>query len=97
MENRGIELNLHTENLTGKVKWSSDLNFSQNRNKVLQLGPSNAPISYTDFVVTVKTEVGQPISNFYGYVVDGVFKNQAAVDAYPHYSTTKPGDLSFVM
>ena len=92
MENKGIELNLHTENLTGKVTWSSDLNFSQNRNKVLQLGPSNAPISYTDFVVTVKTEVGQPISNFYGYVVDGVFKNQAAVDAYPHYSTTKPGD-----
>lgn len=92
MRNRGIELNLSTKNTTGKLIWTTDFNFSRNRNTVLQLGPTNAPIVYTDFVVAVKTEVGQPISNFYGYVVDGVFKNQAAVDAYPHYSTTKPGD-----
>ncbi|UFH52696.1 TonB-dependent receptor [Spirosoma sp. KNUC1025] len=92
MQNRGVELNLNTKNTTGKVVWTTDLNFSVNRNKVLQLGPGNAPIIYTDYVVAVKTEVGQPISNFYGYVVDGVFKNQAAVDAAPHYSTTKPGD-----
>ncbi|GAB4018619.1 TonB-dependent receptor [Spirosoma koreense] len=92
MQNRGIELNLNTKNMTGKVVWTTDFNFSINRNKVLQLGPGNAPIIYTDYVVAVKTEVGQPISNFYGYKVDGVFKNQAAVDAAPHYSTTKPGD-----
>jgi TonB-linked SusC/RagA family outer membrane protein len=93
MENKGVELNLNTQNVqTPKFSWSTDFNFSSNRNKVLQLGQNNAPITYTDFVVTVKTEVGQPISNFFGYVVDGVFKNQAQVDATPHYSTTKPGD-----
>jgi TonB-linked SusC/RagA family outer membrane protein len=93
MENKGVELNLNTQNIqTPKFSWSTDFNFSSNRNKVLQLGQNNAPITYTDFVVTVKTEVGQPISNFFGYVVDGVFKNQAQVDATPHYSTTKPGD-----
>ncbi|WP_460948869.1 SusC/RagA family TonB-linked outer membrane protein [Spirosoma daeguense] len=92
MRNQGIELNLNTKNTTGKLVWTTDFNFSLNRNKVLQLGPGNAPIIYTDYVVAVKTEVGQPISNYFGYVVDGVFKNQAAVDAYPHYSTTKPGD-----
>ncbi|MBD2754146.1 TonB-dependent receptor [Spirosoma sp. BT704] len=92
MQNRGVELNLNTKNTTGKVVWTTDFNFSTNRNKVLQLGPGNAPIIYTDYVVAVKTEVGQPISNFFGYVVDGVFRNQAAVDAAPHYSTTKPGD-----
>ena len=92
MRNRGIELNINSKNTTGKVIWTTDLNVSRNRNTVLQLGPTNAPIIYTDFVVAVKTEVGQPISNFYGYQVDGVFKNQAAVDAAPHYSSTKPGD-----
>jgi TonB-linked SusC/RagA family outer membrane protein len=92
MQNRGVELNLNTKNVVGKFNWSTDFNISTNRNKVLQLGPGNAPIIYTDFLVAVKTEVGQPISNFYGYQVDGVFKNQAAVDAAPHYSTTKPGD-----
>jgi TonB-dependent starch-binding outer membrane protein SusC len=66
--------------------------LSVNRNKVLQLGPGDAPIVYTDFVVTVKTEVGQPLSNYYGYEVDGVYKNQAEIDASPHDPTTTPGD-----
>lgn len=92
MRNRGIELNLGTRNLTGKVQWSTDFNFSMNRNKVLELGPGNAPIIYTDNVVSVKTEVGQPMSNFYGYIFDGVFRNQAQVDAHPHVATTRPGD-----
>ncbi|WP_460973213.1 SusC/RagA family TonB-linked outer membrane protein [Spirosoma migulaei] len=92
MQNRGIELNLNTKNVVGKFTWTTDFNISRNRNKVLQLGNGNAPIIYTDFLVAVKTEVGQPISNFYGYQTDGIFQNQAAIDAAPHYSTTKPGD-----
>ncbi|MBO0947897.1 SusC/RagA family TonB-linked outer membrane protein [Fibrella forsythiae] len=92
MQNRGVELNLNTKNVVGKFNWSTDFNISANKNKVLQLGPGNAPIIYTDFVVTVKTEVGQPISNFYGYKFDGIFQNQAAIDAAPHAASTKPGD-----
>jgi TonB-dependent starch-binding outer membrane protein SusC len=92
MQNRGIELNLNTKNVQGVFNWTTDFNFSRNRNKVLQLGPGNAPIVYTSYVVSVKTEVGQPISNFYGYVFDGVFKNQKEIDAYPHDASTHPGD-----
>lgn len=92
MRNRGVELNISTKNLTGAFTWNTDFNFSRNRNKVLQLGPGNAPIQYVDNVVTVRTEVGQPVSNFYGYIFDGVFNNQAEVDAYPHHASTTPGD-----
>lgn len=92
MRNRGVELNISTKNLTGAVTWTTDFNISRNRNKVLQLGPGNAPIQYVDNVVTVRTEVGQPVSNFYGYIFDGVFKNQAEIDAYPHHTSTTPGD-----
>lgn len=92
MQNRGIELALTTKNVVGAFNWTTDINFSKNKNKVLQLGPGNAPIIYTDYVVAVKTEVGQPISNFYGYVFDGVFKNQKEVDAAPHDASTRPGD-----
>lgn len=92
MRNRGVELNIATKNLTGAFTWTTDFNISRNRNKVLQLGPGNAPIQYVDNVVTVRTEVGQPVSNFYGYIFDGVFKNQAEVDAYPHHASTTPGD-----
>lgn len=92
MRNRGIELSLGTKNLTGNLQWSTDFNFSVNRNKVLELGPGNAPMTYTDNVVSVKTEVGQPMSNFFGYQFDGVFKNQQELNAMPHYATSRPGD-----
>jgi len=92
MRNRGVEFNISSKNLTGNFTWTTDFNISRNRNKVLQLGPGNAPIQYVDNVVTVRTEVGQPVSNFYGYVFDGVFNNQAQIDAYPHHASTTPGD-----
>jgi TonB-linked SusC/RagA family outer membrane protein len=92
MRNRGVEFNISTKNLTGDFTWTTDFNLSKNRNKVLQLGPGNAPIQYVDNVVTVRTEVGQPVSNFYGYIFDGVFNNQNEIDAYPHHASTTPGD-----
>lgn len=97
MRNRGVEFNISSKNIVGDVKgggfqWTTDFNISRNHNQVLQLGPGNAPIQYVDNVVTVRTEVGQPVSNFYGYKFDGVFKNQAEIDAYPHHASTTPGD-----
>jgi len=97
MRNRGVEFNISSKNLTGDgngggLTWTTDFNISRNRNEVLQLGPGNAPIQYVDNVVTVRTEVGQPVSNFFGYKFDGVFKNQAEIDAYPHHASTTPGD-----
>ncbi|MGK9126050.1 TonB-dependent receptor [Olivibacter sp. SA151] len=94
LRNRGFELNINSRNIDRDFKWSTDFNLSLNRNKVLQLGPGNAPLLYTDYVVQVKTEVGQPISNFFGYIYDGVYKNQAEIDASPARADgfTKPGD-----
>lgn len=94
LRNQGFEFNLNSRNTDGSLKWSTDFNFSLNRNKVLQLGPGNAPLVYTDYVVQVKTEVGQPISNFFGYVYEGVYRNQAEIDASPANGDgfTEPGD-----
>ncbi len=93
MRNKGFEFTVSSKNITTKAfNWTTDFNFSRNKNTVLQLGPGNAPIVYTDYVVSVKTEVGQPISNFYGYVFDGVFRNQSEIDKLPHDASTKPGD-----
>lgn len=92
MKNAGVELNINTKNFTGEFKWSTDFNFSHNKNEVLQLGPNNAPIYFTDNETTVKTEVGQPISNFYGYKFDGVYVNQAQINNSVHEASTVPGD-----
>jgi len=46
-----------------------------------------------------RMEVGQPIGYFYGLQTDGIFQNQAAVDAHPSQSalgaTTSPGDIRY--
>jgi TonB-dependent starch-binding outer membrane protein SusC len=91
LQNKGLEMLISTKNLTGKFRWSTDFNISGNRNKVLQLGTDGAPIYTTNYGAT-KTEIGQPMANFYGYVFDGVFMNQAELDAYPHVALATPGD-----
>ncbi|KJD36717.1 membrane protein [Tamlana sedimentorum] len=47
-----------------------------------------------------RMEVGQPIGYFYGLKTDGIFQNQAVVDAHPSQSglgaEASPGDIRFV-
>ena len=47
-----------------------------------------------------RMEVGQPIGYFYGLQTDGIFQNQAAIDAHPSQvglgaSVTSPGDIRY--
>jgi len=83
----GHEFNLTTRNLTGSLKWSTNFNVSINRNKVLALGTANASI-FGDLTIT---QVGKPIGQLYGYVFDGVYKNQADFDASPKYAGAQVG------
>jgi TonB-dependent starch-binding outer membrane protein SusC len=97
LENKGVELNLNTRNVVGEFTWTTDFNLSMNRNKILQLGPGNAPIYFNSFS-SVKNEVGQPMNNFYGFKLEGVFKTQAEIDAYPLKfggNVVKPGDPKY--
>jgi len=92
IQNQGFEFLITSHNMTGKLKWNTDFNISLNRNKIISTGPNNTPIYITEWDVISKYEVGQPVANFYGYIFDGVFKNQAEIDAYPHHASTTPGD-----
>src|SRR4029077_10793915 len=44
-----------------------------------------------------KTEVGQPISSYYGYAFDGIYQSAAEVTKYLFSNTngTQPGDIRF--
>lgn len=71
VRNRGIELTLSTENLMNRqLSWNTRLNFSINRNKVLEL--------YNDQPIddlgrgSNRIEVGEPIGIFYSYESLGV-------------------------
>lgn len=45
---------------------------------------------------TTATSPGLPLGAFYGYQVEGIFQNQAELDAYPHRAEAGVGDLRFV-
>lgn len=98
IENKGMELLLKTRNFTNDFKWSTDFNISFNKNKVLALGPDGRPIygGAANAGNTFITTIGMPIATFYGYKFDGVFKNQAELNAAPHLANDFPGDPRYV-
>ncbi|MFC5411158.1 SusC/RagA family TonB-linked outer membrane protein [Larkinella bovis] len=96
VENKGLEVALNTRNLTGAFTWTTDLNFSFNRNTVLALGPTGDPIrSGSGVGETNITMIGQPLGSFYGYKQLGVFRDQADLDSYPHFADSRPGDVKY--
>lgn len=106
VNNKGVEFNFGTNYQRGNFTWGTYFNISRNINKVLELGPGNAPIIQSGSVGNAYfiTRVGDPIGSYYLPIVEGVFKNQAEVDATLHYvdsptnygfQDSKPGDFKF--
>ena len=70
--NKGFELEVTTQNLTGRLKWSTSLNVSYNQNKVLSLGDDNSTV-FTGYDSTTQVfMVKQPLRSFYMYDAVGV-------------------------
>jgi TonB-linked SusC/RagA family outer membrane protein len=99
--NQGFEANFNTVNIkTSKFSWTSNFNIAIYRNKVVHIGLDDADlVTSSDSPLTQIMRVGQPMSEFYGYQIGGIFKDQADVDANPSmkFSTASgPGDTKFV-
>ncbi|MCD7925655.1 MAG: TonB-dependent receptor [Bacteroides sp.] len=92
LENKGVESFISTRNLDGAFTWTTDFNISANRNKVLKLGANDAPIMVTTNDAISKTEVGQPIGNYYGYIFDGVLSQKDIDNGVPVYPGSEAGD-----
>jgi len=94
--NKGIELTLNTQNTTGKFSWRTGVNFSVNRNEVISLGSNGNLIGVIQRLPVTRTEEGQPIGQFYGYVADGIFQSQAEVaESAFQQDGTRAGDIKF--
>tara|TARA_R110001606_G_scaffold399291_1_gene583786 strand:+ start:29498 stop:32485 length:2988 start_codon:yes stop_codon:yes gene_type:complete len=97
--NSGFEFNLGWSDEIQGVKYRIGALGSTVHNEVLSVG-GNSGVDSTlvggylgdGRPVTLSRE-GLPIGAFYGYQIDGVFQNQAELDAYPHDSQARPGDL----
>ncbi|WKN30655.1 TonB-dependent receptor [Porifericola rhodea] len=102
VENRGIELAIGSDIIaTPDFRWTSSFNISFNRNKVLELGGEEYK-DVGDGDGHLKTGsvhrliVGEPIGLFYGYVFDGIFQNQAELDAGPRSPTNWIGGRRYL-
>jgi TonB-linked SusC/RagA family outer membrane protein len=101
VSNKGWEFTLSSKNLVRDFKWSTDLNVSFYKNKVLALGPKGDPIISTSRSFSPQThitKIGLPMASFYGYEVIGIYRDQndiAKSPVVPGGTGSRPGDLKF--
>ncbi|WP_346239293.1 TonB-dependent receptor [Niabella insulamsoli] len=108
IENTGVELELGYKKQVNKVALDVRGNLSYLKNKVSYLGDGKdftedgaAKLQSTAFALT-RTAVGYAVGSFYGFQRDGIFQNQAEIDAYTGPDGAKvqpnavPGDFKWV-
>ncbi|WP_077922939.1 TonB-dependent receptor [Spirosoma sp. 209] len=92
MRNRGFEALVTYRGNVRDFSYSVDLNASTYRNQVLSLGEGN------EFFLGAEANrivPGQPLSVFYGWVADGLFRSQADVDAHATQPGKAPGRIRY--
>ncbi|SDL74010.1 SusC/RagA family TonB-linked outer membrane protein [Segatella bryantii] len=101
MKATGWELGFNWQDQIKDFTYGASLNLSSVRNKAVNL---NGNYIYTgshngDYII--RNEEGLPISQFYGYVVDGLFQNQTEVTSYTNeygeamQPNAQPGDFRY--
>ena len=97
--NQGLELGINSVNIAkDHFSWSTNINVSFNRNKVLALGRSSDPIysgTSSEGNPTNITKIGSPVGMLFGYVVEGIYQNEADLERYPSFPGAIPGNMRF--
>jgi len=72
----GHEVTINTVNTTGRLRWTSSLNLSFDRNKITALvSPGYIRRNNTVTSDYYRQQVGHPLGAFYGFVFQGLYKN----------------------
>lgn len=89
VQNNGYELGLTLTLLDGRnnrLGWTSTLNYSHNKNRVLDLGGVNSifasSVNSDLKLLGSLIQVGQSLGVFYGYKADGILRDSATAAAY---------------
>jgi TonB-linked SusC/RagA family outer membrane protein len=110
VRNRGLDVVLGTKGKAGAFNYSTSVTGSFNQNRVLNLDNINSnPIQTGDNNYgsptfgqqtgqpLTYTKAGLPFGQFYGYDSEGIYQNQAQIDAHPQRAGYKAtiGDLIY--
>ncbi|MFD1604948.1 SusC/RagA family TonB-linked outer membrane protein [Flavobacterium artemisiae] len=105
VKNSGFEFAIdYKEKLSDSFTLSLGYNVTFLKNEVTEVKNGTGFIEGGAFGVgqpaPSRMEVGKPIGYFYGYKTDGIFQNQAEIDAHPSQialgANASPGDIRYV-
>jgi TonB-linked SusC/RagA family outer membrane protein len=108
INNKGLEIALNTQNLTGELKWNTEFQISFNKNKLVRLSDASASGiegagQWNDRICL--TKIGGPLYEFDGWIADGVYTSKEDIEThlwgeipangYDRYSTVFVGDIKY--
>jgi TonB-dependent starch-binding outer membrane protein SusC len=105
MDNKGFDIELGYKRQIGEVQFDVNANASYFKNEVTYLGSdkeylTGAGFQSSDFEIS-RIQVGHSIGSFYGFVTQGIFQNDAEVQAHVNSEgqviqpDAQPGDFRF--
>jgi TonB-dependent starch-binding outer membrane protein SusC len=105
--NKGLEIQAGFDKTFGDLSVNIKGNIAFNKNKVTEIantekiihGPDN--VLYQGMTEMYRAQVGYPVGYFYGLQMDGIFQNEAEIQAYTKdeqmiQPNAVPGDVKFV-
>lgn len=108
MNNRGVEVLVGIDRTIGKLRINAAVNGAYNRNELISLIPGIAELSLQDgnsnqaygASTISRSEPGQPLGQFYGYLVDGIYKDNEGIASRPEIAAAggyrpQAGDLIY--
>lgn len=88
VRNAGFEAVIGFHDQAGELEYDLSVNGSYSKNKIVFWDETPGVPDY-------QQSTGRPIGSALYYEAIGIFKDQAAIDAYPHWAGAKPGDVIF--
>lgn len=99
MMNKGIDVQITTRGDIGQVGFELTANGGLLKNEIVELVEGLEYISGVnpDFrgIQPIRNQVGQPISAFFGYEVEGLFADQSDVDSHAAQEGAAPGRFKY--
>jgi len=105
MQNTGLELEIGYHKMFGKINFSANGNIAYLKNEVTKVDVGkdfiDGDAAFQSMGPVTRIQVGHSINSFYGYQTNGIFQNQAEIDAYIKNGTAiqpnaRPGDFRWV-
>jgi hypothetical protein len=93
MKNNGVDLEISFKNTWGDLGVNASATLTSYHNEITKIADGITFFDYGDSRIgsNSRNMVGQPISAFYGYQVEGLFQSQTEIDGAPVQDGAEPG------